>query len=77
MTTDRADRRAERKIESIIPVTCLMLKNLKINNGVYLDNIKCDKFTLVGQIMSSDKVNHTYHFYIDDGTEIIKVTEAA
>lgn len=78
MTTDRAERRVERKLESIIPVTCHMLKHIENNNGVFLDGVKCDKFNLVGQIVSTEHVNNnTIHFTIDDGTETIKVTEAA
>lgn len=77
MTTDRADRRAEWKIESIIPVTCHIIKHLEINNGVFLDGVKCDKFNLVGQIVFKEHVNSTIHFTIDDGTDLVKVTEAA
>lgn len=77
MTTDRADWRVERKIESIIPVTCHMLKHIETSNGIFLDGIKCDKFNLVGQIVATEQVNNTLHFTIDDGTDIIKVTEAA
>lgn len=54
MTTDRADWRAERKIESIIPVTCKMITQLEINNGSFLDGNKCDKFTIVGQIIAKE-----------------------
>lgn len=54
-----------------------MIKHLEINNGVFLDGIKCDKFNLVGQIVFKEHVNSTIHFTIDDGTDLVKVTEAA
>lgn len=77
MMSERAERKVEWKIETITPVTCSMMKKLQIEQGKHsLDGIQTDKFHIVGQIQHIDHIRSTVQFTIDDGTELIKITEA-
>lgn len=77
LTSERQDRRVERKTETVTPLTNEMINRVQyINKEPFLDGVKMDKMHIVGQVIQVEHLKQTYQITIDDGTDLIKINEA-